>query len=131
MKGSLTGHSLEVLSSKKHFELLYNMGVTLLHCNQPLPAFDCLLNVVQAYPFNPRLWLRLAECCTQVYKQVSSFVCLNPLQDDFIVLNHNFISRRVTRIAMRKNEDLSLSALLSTERWCWVLAFNVRELSES
>ena len=138
MKGSLTGHSLEILSSKKHFELLYNIGVTLLYCNQPHLAFDCLLNVVQAYPFNPRLWLRLAECCTQVYKQVdilvcfnfiTNTVCLNPVYN-FTEWNCNFISRGMRRMTMPRKEGLSLLALPFTEKQSWVLAFDVTELSE-
>ncbi|ESO02285.1 hypothetical protein HELRODRAFT_188650 [Helobdella robusta] len=42
------GPSSENLSNNRHYELLYNMGVTLLQCNKPLLAFDCLLGVIQS-----------------------------------------------------------------------------------
>ena len=50
-------------------ELCYNLGVTLLHMNKPNRAFEFLLDVLQAYPSNPRLWLRLAECCIFSHKK--------------------------------------------------------------
>ena len=43
--------------------LLYNLGLQLLYAGHPLAAFESLLEVVQVYHSNPRLWLRLAEAC--------------------------------------------------------------------
>lgn len=43
--------------------LLYNLGLLQLYGGHSLPAFDSLLEVVQVYHSNPRLWLRLAEAC--------------------------------------------------------------------
>ncbi|XP_072317784.1 CCR4-NOT transcription complex subunit 10 isoform X4 [Eucyclogobius newberryi] len=51
------------LLSNKRYELLYNCGIQLLHIGRPLAAFECLMEAVQIYHSNPRLWLRLAECC--------------------------------------------------------------------
>ncbi|CAL1612207.1 unnamed protein product [Knipowitschia caucasica] len=51
------------LLSNKRYELLYNCGIQLLHIGRPLAAFECLMEAVQVYHSNPRLWLRLAECC--------------------------------------------------------------------
>lgn len=65
---SLSGRPLEDLSSHHH-NLLHNTGVALLHCGKPAQAFDVLLGVVQVYPNNARLWLRLAECSVATYKQ--------------------------------------------------------------
>lgn len=53
----------------RHFELLYNMGIQLLHCGKAMPAFDCLVEAVQVFRSNPRLWLRLAECCIMANRQ--------------------------------------------------------------
>ncbi|XP_033119734.1 CCR4-NOT transcription complex subunit 10-like isoform X2 [Anneissia japonica] len=65
----LSGRPLKTLGMNRHFELLFNMGIQLLHAGQPLSAFDCLIEVVQIFPSNPRLWLRIAECCILVHKQ--------------------------------------------------------------
>lgn len=55
---------------------MFNMGISLLHARKPEEAFDCLIEAVQTYHMNPRLWLRLAECCIMTHKSVSqcSFV---------------------------------------------------------
>lgn len=53
-------------------QIMYNLGVSLLHSGKPIQAFDCLTLAVQIYHTNPRLWLRLAECCIMVHKNVSS-----------------------------------------------------------
>ena len=44
-------------------EILYNLGLQLLQSGKPIGAFDCLIEVVQVFHLNPRLWLRLAEAC--------------------------------------------------------------------
>uniref|UniRef100_A0A8C6WHZ8 CCR4-NOT transcription complex subunit 10 n=1 Tax=Neogobius melanostomus TaxID=47308 RepID=A0A8C6WHZ8_9GOBI len=56
------------LQSNKRYELLYNCGIQLLHIGRPLAAFECLMEAVQVYHSNPRLWLRLAECCISANK---------------------------------------------------------------
>uniref|UniRef100_A0AAY4D6M5 CCR4-NOT transcription complex subunit 10 n=1 Tax=Denticeps clupeoides TaxID=299321 RepID=A0AAY4D6M5_9TELE len=56
-----------LLANKRH-ELLYNCGVQLLHLGRPLAAFECLMETVQVFHANPRLWLRLAECCIATNK---------------------------------------------------------------
>lgn len=66
----MSGKPLFSLSMSRHFELLYNTGIQLLHCSKPLPAFDCLIEAVKVYSSNPRLWLRLAECCVMANRKV-------------------------------------------------------------
>lgn len=62
---------LKALSASRHLELLHNMGLELLLQNKsPEVAFHFLLSVVKVYPCNPRLWLRLAECCILVHRLV-------------------------------------------------------------
>ncbi|XP_041844092.1 CCR4-NOT transcription complex subunit 10 isoform X2 [Melanotaenia boesemani] len=56
------------LLANKRYELLYNCGIQLLHIGRPLAAFECLMEAVQVYHSNPRLWLRLAECCISANK---------------------------------------------------------------
>ena len=58
------------LLANKRYELLYNCGIQLLHIGRPLAAFECLVEAVQVYHSNPRLWLRLAECCIAANKGV-------------------------------------------------------------
>ena len=58
------------LLANKRYELLYNCGIQLLHIGRPLAAFECLMEAVQVYHANPRLWLRLAECCIAANKGV-------------------------------------------------------------
>jgi len=50
--------------------LLYNLGLQQLYAGHPNAAFDSLLEVVQVYHTNPRLWLRLAEACIASYSKV-------------------------------------------------------------
>ena len=62
------------ISISRHYEIMYNLGVELLHCGQPQPAFDCLLETLQQYQVNPCLWLRLAECCIMTHRAVGLLV---------------------------------------------------------
>lgn len=63
-----TGIPMCALLATKRYELLYNCGIQLLHIGRPLAAFECLMEAVQVYHSNPRLWLRLAECCISANK---------------------------------------------------------------
>ena len=51
-------------------EILYNLGLQLLQSGKPIGAFDCLIEVVQVFHLNPRLWLRLAEACIMATRWV-------------------------------------------------------------
>ncbi|KAM8869013.1 CCR4-NOT transcription complex subunit 10 isoform 2-T2 [Spinachia spinachia] len=63
-----TGIPMCALLANKRYELLYNCGIQLLHIGRPLAAFECLMEAVQVYHSNPRLWLRLSECCISANK---------------------------------------------------------------
>ncbi|XP_068179945.1 CCR4-NOT transcription complex subunit 10 isoform X5 [Antennarius striatus] len=63
-----SGIPMCALLANKRYELLYNCGIQLLHIGRPLAAFECLMEAVQVYHSNPRLWLRLAECCVSANK---------------------------------------------------------------
>ncbi|CAG5127150.1 unnamed protein product [Candidula unifasciata] len=64
---------LQVSFISQHYVLFYNLGVLQLHCKRPSAAFDCLVECVQVFHRNPRLWLRLAECCIMHYREVRLF----------------------------------------------------------
>ncbi|XP_033754532.1 CCR4-NOT transcription complex subunit 10-like isoform X2 [Pecten maximus] len=66
---NLNGKPLNMIGVSRHYELLYNMGIQLLHCGNPLGAFECLVEAVQVFRVNPRLWLRLAECCIMANRE--------------------------------------------------------------
>uniref|UniRef100_H2Z940 CCR4-NOT transcription complex subunit 10 n=1 Tax=Ciona savignyi TaxID=51511 RepID=H2Z940_CIOSA len=61
-KGS-NNYPISILRMNKRYELLYNRGIQLLHGGDSSSAFDCFITVAQVYHSNPRLWLRIAECC--------------------------------------------------------------------
>lgn len=58
-----------VLGSTKRPEILYNLGIALLHVDRPKEAFECFLIPLSLYHNNPKLWLRLAEACIMVHTQ--------------------------------------------------------------
>jgi CCR4-NOT transcription complex subunit 10 len=57
------------MGATKRPEILYNLGIALLYLERPQEAFECLLKTQYSFHNNPRLWLRLAECCIMVHKQ--------------------------------------------------------------
>jgi len=60
---SFDGIPVYCIGLSKRPEILYNLGLQLLQSGKPIGAFDCLIEVVQVFHLNPRLWLRLAEAC--------------------------------------------------------------------
>ncbi|CAG9821316.1 unnamed protein product [Phaedon cochleariae] len=62
---------LYCLGSTKYHELMYNLGISLLHAGKPTQAFDCLIIAVRRYHRNSRLWMRLAECCIMIHKETN------------------------------------------------------------
>lgn len=73
-EGSLSGQPLHVIGASIKTELMFNLGLSLLHARKPEEAFDCLIEAVQTYHMNPRLWLRLAECCIMTHKKVGKCI---------------------------------------------------------
>ena len=47
----------------KNCELVYNLGVNLLHIGQHREAFETLLKTTALMAKSPHWWLHLAECC--------------------------------------------------------------------
>ena len=69
----LSNRPMVTIGSNYKYEMLYNMGVSLLYARKPADAFDCLIEAVQLHHRDPLIWLRLAECCIQVHKPVTVF----------------------------------------------------------
>lgn len=69
----MSGQPLHIIGASIKTELMFNLGISLLHAHKPEEAFDCLIEAVQTYHMNPRLWLRLAECCIMTHKRVSVY----------------------------------------------------------
>ena len=67
-----SGRPLAVLGVNCRHTLLYNIGLQQLFLGKPSLAFESLLEAVQVYHSNPRLWLRLAEACIATHCVVSA-----------------------------------------------------------
>ncbi|XP_011494326.1 PREDICTED: CCR4-NOT transcription complex subunit 10-B [Ceratosolen solmsi marchali] len=59
---------LHALEKNKHYELMYSLGVSFLYTGQATKAFDYFIEAAQQLHNNPRLWLRMAECCIICHK---------------------------------------------------------------
>ncbi|KOC65130.1 CCR4-NOT transcription complex subunit 10 [Habropoda laboriosa] len=64
----LSSQPLYTLGGNRHYELMYSLGVSLLHAGQASVAFDCFMEAAQKLHNNPKLWLRIAECCIYCHK---------------------------------------------------------------
>lgn len=64
----LSSQPLYTLGGNKHYELMYSLGVSLLYAGKAAKAFDCFTEVAQKKNNNPKLWLRMAECCIYSHK---------------------------------------------------------------
>ncbi|XP_034661922.1 CCR4-NOT transcription complex subunit 10 [Drosophila subobscura] len=63
LAANLRESTLQTMSSAHSCEILYNLGIAMLHLRRPKEAFQCLLVPVKQFHSNPRLWLRMAEAC--------------------------------------------------------------------
>lgn len=76
-------NNLNKLLMNNQHEIMYNLGISLLFNKQPIAAFECLHKSLEQYNQNPRLWLRLAECCIMCYRhsltndQTNQFIKFN------------------------------------------------------
>ncbi|KAG7211993.1 hypothetical protein KM043_011189 [Ampulex compressa] len=64
----LSSQPMCTLGGNRHYELMYSLGVSFLHAGQASKAFDCFTEAAQRLHNNPKLWLRMAECCIQCHK---------------------------------------------------------------
>ncbi|GFQ92093.1 CCR4-NOT transcription complex subunit 10-A [Trichonephila clavata] len=59
---------LHLLNISIPHQLMYNIGVQYLQAKKFFKAFTFFVEVVKSYHSNPRLWLRIAECCIHINK---------------------------------------------------------------
>ncbi|XP_024943516.1 CCR4-NOT transcription complex subunit 10 isoform X2 [Cephus cinctus] len=67
----LSCQPLYTLGGNRHYELMYSLGVSLLHAGQAGKAFDCFTEAAQGLHNSPKLWLRMAECCIHFHKSTN------------------------------------------------------------
>ncbi|XP_031345122.1 CCR4-NOT transcription complex subunit 10 isoform X1 [Photinus pyralis] len=94
------------LGSSRYHELIYNLGISLLHAGRSADAFDCLIIAVRRYHRNSRLWLRLAECCIHVHKESNEI--------DFNIPKEMKVG--VEMIGTKKHQKIVLTKNLSNDK---------------
>lgn len=87
-------------------EMLYNFGVFHLFTGNSKSAFDIFYNLVPFYRRNPRIWLRLAECCLE--KRNKS---LNKSDYDMVKRKHDVVAGHIGEGIHRK---LALNGCIRT-----------------
>ncbi|XP_036217311.2 CCR4-NOT transcription complex subunit 10 isoform X2 [Bactrocera oleae] len=55
--------SLYQMSTARTCEILYNLGIAMLHLRRPKEAYNCFFVPLKSYHNNPRLWFRISEAC--------------------------------------------------------------------
>ncbi|XP_067616588.1 CCR4-NOT transcription complex subunit 10 isoform X2 [Eurosta solidaginis] len=63
ISGNLRNASLYQKGTVRTSEILYNLGVAMLHLRRPKEAYKCFYVSLKAYHSNPRLWFRISEAC--------------------------------------------------------------------
>ncbi|XP_030370272.1 CCR4-NOT transcription complex subunit 10 isoform X2 [Scaptodrosophila lebanonensis] len=69
LASNLRQSTLQTMSSARSCEILYNLGISMLHLRRPKEAFQCFLVPVKLYHSNPRLWFRMAEACIMEHEE--------------------------------------------------------------
>ncbi|XP_036324378.1 CCR4-NOT transcription complex subunit 10 [Rhagoletis pomonella] len=55
--------SLYQMGTARTCEILYNLGIAMLHLRRPKEAYKCFFVPLKSYHSNPRLWFRISEAC--------------------------------------------------------------------
>lgn len=76
---NLRNIDMHKMSTAHSCEILYNLGIAMLHLRRPSDAFHCLLGPLKTYHNNPRLWFRIAEACIMEHDLVISNILQNSL----------------------------------------------------
>ncbi|KAH8312210.1 hypothetical protein KR044_009801 [Drosophila immigrans] len=71
---NLRQSSLQTMSAARSCEIMYNLGIAMLHLRRPKEAFQCFLVPIKQYHSNPRLWFRMAEACIMEHE---SSICIS------------------------------------------------------
>lgn len=67
----LVSQPLYTINGNKYYQLMYSLGVALLYAGQAAKAFDSFLEAAQYLHHDPRVWLRMAECCISCQKSTN------------------------------------------------------------
>lgn len=71
LAANLRQSTLQTMGSASSCEIMYNLGIAMLHLRRPKEAFQCFLVPIKQYHNNPRLWHRMAEACIMEQETVS------------------------------------------------------------
>lgn len=86
---------------------MYSLGVSLLHAGQASVAFDCFMEAAQKLHNNPKLWLRVAECCIYCHKPVSvSYACIPSCNSKINYFSYHFQTNEVDFNIPKRRKDL-------------------------
>lgn len=112
----LSNRPLVTIGSNYKYELLYNMGVSLLYARKPADAFDCLIEAVQLHHRDPLIWLRLAECCIQVHKPVKKIPHLFLVSPFHMTILFSQENKKDFRLTERQREIVKSTAGFASHR---------------
>ncbi|XP_017785231.1 PREDICTED: CCR4-NOT transcription complex subunit 10 [Nicrophorus vespilloides] len=104
LKGETT---LFVNGSSKYHELMYNLGISMLHAGKAAQAFECFIIAVKRYHRNSRLWLRIAECCIQVHKES------NAIDFDMYKKHRDLV---IQIVGSKENQKIVLTTNITTDK---------------
>ncbi|KAK9873762.1 hypothetical protein WA026_002117 [Henosepilachna vigintioctopunctata] len=96
-----------IMGGSRYHELMYNLGISLLHAGRYAQAFDCLIIAVRRYHRNSRLWLRIAECCIKLHKPS------NDIDFDMVKRQKEVVTKVV---GTRDNRKFILTTNMSTDK---------------
>lgn len=66
--------SLYQMSTARTCEILYNLGIAMLHLRRPKEAYNCFFVPLKSYHNNPRLWFRISEACIMDHEMVCAYI---------------------------------------------------------
>lgn len=102
LAANLRQSTLQTMSSASSCEIMYNLGIAMLHLRRPKEAFQCFLVPIKQYHNNPRLWHRMAEACIMEQETVSAM--LQQLLQRFLITSFN------------RNQNVFLTVVSCTRR---------------
>lgn len=117
----LNSRSLHLLSLSTRHQLIYNLGMQCMQGQNFQDAFNCFVEVLRSYYSNPRLWLRIAECCIQIHKPDNN--------EEFVECSKKPLIKAV--IGMGPHRKLILNSLTSETSIEEFKQLNVNEMSPS
>ncbi|GIZ01521.1 CCR4-NOT transcription complex subunit 10 [Caerostris extrusa] len=100
---NLNSRPLHLLSISTKHQLLYNLGMQNLQARKFHQAFTCFVEVMKSYHSNPRLWLRIAECCIHIHKPNCT--------DDYVEIKRKPFTKSVVSVGPHRKIIMNSSTL--------------------